>query len=152
MGLHKPCTLISSVHLSAWEGRREELLIAHVLKEAVQSCGVQRKGNEGEWPSSSLFKTNSKLQSLQSLLLRDFPPSVSPLFRHRTLHCPLRSMSTLLLSSHPSVSSAQQNTSLLPVLWSGPAATSQQCRRTELCHSCHPRVTFTPDSCPGAMS
>lgn len=44
------------MHLSARGGRRELLLIADILKEVMQSCGVQRKGNEGEWPSSRLLK------------------------------------------------------------------------------------------------
>lgn len=70
MGLHKLCTLISSMHFSAREGRRELLLIGDILKEVMQSCGVERKGNEGEWPRSRLFKTDSRLQRLQSLLLR----------------------------------------------------------------------------------
>lgn len=77
MELHKLCTLISSRHLSAKEGRREVMLIliADILKEVLQSSGLQRKGNKGEWPSSGLFKTNSRLQSLQSLLLRfSLPP------------------------------------------------------------------------------
>lgn len=44
------------MHLSAGEGRTELLLTGDILKEVMQSCGVQRKGNEGEWTSSSLLK------------------------------------------------------------------------------------------------
>lgn len=102
------------MHLSAQEGRRELLLIAHILKEVMQSCGVQRKGNEGEWPSSSLFNTNSRLQSLQSLFLRvSLPPSLpfSYSVPCTALWDPCPHFS---LSSHPSVSSVQQNTSLFP--------------------------------------
>lgn len=123
------------------EGRREGLLklIADILKEVLQSSGVQRK-DEGEWPSSGLFKTNSRLQSLQSLILRfSLPPF--PLFSCPVLCAALWDLCPhFSLSSHHSVSSVQQSMSQTFASHRKPALVqceldhavfSGQCRRKE---------------------
>lgn len=132
------------MHFSAREGRRELLLIGDILKEVMQSCGVERKGNEGEWPTSRLFKTDSRLQRLQSLLLR---VSLSPslLFSCSVLCAALWALCPhFSISSHHSVSSIQQNMSQTVASYKKSALThcgldhavvSQQCRREELYNS-----------------